>query len=208
MSPSFREPSSSLVLVATLLLVLVSSAARHRSAEAQPGRAPAPANQPLPPGFHSNPYGANYYLLSAHERELLLQGEISFGQTVGGGVLSLWLGFGIGHMAQGRYGSVGWKFTVGELAAIAGFSVGVGMAAADGYNNQPDAGGENLIIVSAIAYGILRVWEAIDAFTGPSVHNEKVRAARWKARGTPYYGFFVAPSQDRSGGIAGLHLRF
>lgn len=50
---------------------------------------------------------------------------ISNGRYLGGGFLSIFPGFGIGHAIQGRYMEKGWIFTVTELATIGGFILSV-----------------------------------------------------------------------------------
>ena len=184
---------------------------------------PAPAPAPYPrsgypapaPYGYGYPQQNRYSLLTPEERELLLQGEINGGQVALGALVSGWLGFGIGHAVQGRYADVGWKFTIGEVATLGGFFVGLSMALEDDLNStrDQDDSGETIMVVSLIGYGVLRVWEFIDTIAGPSVHNRKVRAAKWKAYGgqpPPRYGFFVAPTNTagNGGGVAGLSMRF
>lgn len=208
-----------LASLATAICLLFGAAANN--AIAQPGRQnpqsvpPRPVPSPRPVA-NPNPYGGyaqgggNYSLLTLEERELLLQGEISGAQVVGGALLSGWLGFGIGHAVQGRYGDVGWKFTIGEAATIAGVFIGVSMLVEEDLENTGDQGGETVLVASIVGYGVLRIWEFIDVVAGPGEHNRKVRAARWKASGAPPpgYSFYVVPSKGGSGGVAGLSMRF
>lgn len=181
-------------------------------AHAQPGRQVYPRSQvppPPPPPGYGQP--ANYNLLSFEERRLLMDGEISLGQTIGGGALALWLGFGVGHAVQGRYGETGWKFTLGELAAVGGIMIGAIQLSAHAYDgDRNNDRGENLLIASFIAFGVIRIWEIVDTLTGPAAHNSAVRAARYKAYGPPRprYGFFIAPTKQSDGGVAGLTLQF
>jgi len=179
------------------------------AALAQPGG--TPVYQPVPAPY----YGPtnNYHLLSAEERELLLQGKISTGQTWGGAALAYMFGFGLGHAVQGRYEEVGWKFTVGELAAIGGLLYGVSMAIREDdqgrYYRDQLSPGETVMVVSLVGWGVLRVWQIIDTLTGPAAHNRKYNMVHWKAYGRPPgYSLFVTPSTDKSGGVAGLRWQF
>jgi hypothetical protein len=72
-----------------------------------------------------------------------------------------------------------------------------------------------MIAVGAIGYVVSRAWSIIDAATGPSSHNARVRALKMRlgmpleaSRIMPY----VAPLRDRggasAGGTAGLTFRF
>lgn len=191
-------------------------------AMAQPGQTQPPPRQPGPPpaGTHLPPpqpapygvahgRGSNYHLLTMEERQLLMNGEISLLQTLVGGGVAWSFGFGLGHAVQGRYEEVGWKFTLGDGAAMAGLIIGISMAV-DPHSRYPSETGERLLIASAISLGVLRIWQFVDTLTGPGAHNKKVRAARTKAFGysPPRYGLFVAPTTEGGGGIAGLRASF
>ena len=180
---------------------------------AQPGGQPYP--QPYPqPGPQPAPYygsyapGPNLHLLTPEERELLWQGEISPLQTIGGGLMAAWIGFGVGHAVQGRYSTDGWLFTVGEVASLA--AMFVGLARVSNGEFRRDNGAETLLIGGAIGFGVFRIWEIVDAFVGPSAHNRRYQDLRWRTYGSqaPRYGLFVAPGGGQGGGSAGFSLRF
>src|SRR5262245_33989991 len=98
-----------------------------RVAEAQQAPQPAPATAPAPVD-PAQPYGAppsGYYaqqppppaqpiVISAEDQELLAEGEMPLVQHAGGGALAFFLGFGTGHILQGRWGETGWIFTLGD----------------------------------------------------------------------------------------------
>jgi hypothetical protein len=181
-------------------------------AEAQPGGQgypPQPAAQPAP--YYGGGYAQvpDLRLLTLEEREIYWRGEITPLQTIGGGLVAAWMGFGLGHAVQGRYSDVGWMFTMGEVAAL---SVAVFGAVQLGENDyRQNDGAETLLIGGALAYGVLRVWEIVDTLVGPGSHNRRYRALKWKAYGqapAPRYGLFVTPSGTRGGGTAGLSIRF
>jgi hypothetical protein len=152
--------------------------------------------------------------LSEDEQELLASGEISTGAHIGGGVAALFLGFGIGHAVQGRWGDRGWIFTLGETASIGVMIYGVTRAAScvsDELGGGCGSSGLGLIAGGAIALTGFHLWETIDAFVAPAGHNRRVRAlqARTGLRSAassilPY----VAPPRNGDGAVGGLTLRF
>ncbi len=195
-----------LVLIATIALCALSFGV----AEAQPGgRGYPPPQQPVP--YYQGGYSQvpNLRLLTQEEREIFWQGEISPAQTIGGGLVALWFGFGVGHAVQGRYSDTGWMFTLGEAGALGLVFVGaVQLANNDLRRNNS---GETLLIGGLLSFGILRVWEIVDTLVGPRSHNRRYRALRLKAYGQappPRYGLFVTPGGTRGGGTAGLSIRF
>lgn len=135
---------------------------------------------------------------------------------MGGAALALFVGFGLGQAAQGRWSDTGWIFTIGELAAMSILFYGIGGAADDvnddvtGREDRDCNGCVSYIITGAVALSALRLWGVIDALSGPSSHNARVREVRMKAgMPMPMYSIapFVAPARD-GGGVAGMTLRF
>ncbi len=213
----------------TLSLALLAVIAGTASAQpgADPAGDPPPYPAPQPPQPYPQPYAPpppqgyapppqNYVpvQLSADDQELLQKGEISDGQHVGGAVVSLFFGFGIGQAVQGRYGETGWIFTIGEIASITALFVGLGQAFDDcfeGDNTCNDNQGETLMIGGLVGLLVFRVWEVVDAFSGPPKHNRKVRELRMRL-GMPQPMFtkvvpYVNTNRD-GGGTAGFVLRF
>jgi hypothetical protein len=212
-------------IVSVLFVLIVFQGA----ALAQPGQSPAgpmPAPAPYPPPMQPQPYPYPYapyqygtpLPLTADEQELLSRGEISDGQHIGGGLVSLFFGFGVGQAVQGRYSDTGWIFTLGEAASMTAIFVGMVQAfdCVDDFegsscNNDDSAG--FLLVGGLIGIGVFRIWEIVDAFSGPTRHNAKVRALRMRL-GIPQPMYtkvmpYVAPSLSRDGGgTAGLTLRF
>jgi len=163
-----------------------------RVAAAQPGQTP--------------PNAQRFRLLSEEDRELIARGEVSDGQIVGGGLVGTVFGFGLGHVVEGRYLDRGWIFTAGETVATAMLikylSDCYHVTGPDTCNQQHGgwlAGG------MLLALGF-RLWEILDVWHGPSVLNERVREARWRAGLTPV-GFEIGPAPG-AGGTASLTLRF
>jgi hypothetical protein len=152
--------------------------------------------------------------LSAEDRDLILDGEISTGAHVAGGALAFFVGFGTGQMAQGRWGSRGWIFTLGDTASLGLMIYGLGKGASDcasAVEGEPCGGsGLGLIAGGVIAYTGFRLWETVDAFVAPIGHNRRVRAAKLRGGMNPMYSAapYVVPAQNGNGAVGGLSLRF
>ncbi len=149
--------------------------------------------------------------LTADEMDTLTTGYITDGQFIGGGLASLFVGFGVGQAIEGRWHDTGWIFTLGEPVAFGVFLYGLAQTIGcidNNCSNGHNTGGAT-IVVGAVSLVGLRLWEVIDAFTGPGRQN-----ARWiqlqQRMGNPvpiYARPFVAPTSS-GGAIAGLTLRF
>jgi hypothetical protein len=228
----------------TILAALSTLVFLHGAALAQPGAQPAPAPppaqpyppppaqpyppppaQPYPPppaqpyGQPPPPYGyqPQPVALTPDEQELLVKGEISDGQIIGGAAANFFIGFGVGQAIQGRWGETGWIFTVGGVASLTALIVGIGQSvdcAFDDPNCDPNSDeGTGLIVAGAIGFVVFYAWGIVDAFTGPQAHNRKVRELRMRMGiPQPLYGRvmpYIKPSHDRNGGgTAGLTFRF
>jgi hypothetical protein len=155
-------------------------------------------------------------MLTDDERDLLARGEISDGRHIGGGITSLFVGLGIGQAVQGRYGDTGWIFTLGELGSATVFFVGVGRALGDCFDSDQTCGNDDgaaLLLVGLAGLTVFRVWEIVDAFSGPTKHNARVRELRSRLGMPPMYSTkivpYIAPSLSRDGGgTAGVTIRF
>jgi hypothetical protein len=139
-----------------------------------------------------------------------------------GGVVAIFVGWGIGQAVEGRWHDTGWIFSLGEsasLAAIIGGAIGIvnceGVDPAQTSCTGGDAMSGGFLIGGLIALTGFRIWEVVDAFVGPSGHNERVHELRRRygyrdynyARNiTPYMSRPQAASGD--GMTAGLTLRF
>jgi hypothetical protein len=152
--------------------------------------------------------------LSAADQELIMDGEISTGAHIAGGALALFVGFGTGQLAEGRWSSRGWIFTLGDSASLGLIVYGLGKSAsecASSIEGEPCGGsGLGLVAAGAIALTGFRLWEIIDAFAAPIGHNRRVRAAKLRAGMNPMYATvpYVLPAQNGSGAVGGLSFRF
>ena len=208
----------SLIVAAAIVALAAATAGAQPGMTPQGGPPPpgmAPPPQPgmmPPPGMVPPPYA--YQPPTPEEQELLASGYIGDGTMIGGGVLALWLGFGVGQGVEGRWHDTGWIFTLGESAALVGVIAGaIGTVNNCDFNGQcsNNNGSVTLLVGSALALGGLRIWEVVDAFIGPGEHNEQVRALRRRygyrdyARVAPYVS---RPQASDGGGTAGLSFRF
>jgi hypothetical protein len=201
--------------VAALVLVLaLSGIANAQPGTTAPPPAPYPQQGPPPPYQYTPGYGYPVPL-TAEEHELLMDGEITPGQHFGGAAAAFFIGFGSGQAIQGRWSDTGWIFTLGEsasfVALIAGMVRTFDDCSYDGESGCDHSDGPPLIIAGVVGFTVFRVWEIIDAFSGPNDHNRRVRELKFRMgvpvrvgeRFTPY----VNKTRD-GGATAGLTLRF
>tara|TARA_R110002073_G_scaffold257750_5_gene420626 strand:- start:17577 stop:18206 length:630 start_codon:yes stop_codon:yes gene_type:complete len=201
-----------LILTAVFALCALSSVT-----QAQPGvREYPPRTQEQSPqqpaAYYNGGYSQlpNLQLLTTEELDIYRRGEISPLETIGGGLVSAWAGFGLGHAVQGRYSDVGWMFTLGEVASLGVAVLGAIQVGQRG-NSQRFDNADTMLLAGVLSYGVLRVWEFVDTLAGPSAHNRRYRALRSKVYGhapPPRYGFFVTPGSTRGGGTAGFSIHF
>jgi hypothetical protein len=152
--------------------------------------------------------------LTEEEADLLASGEITDGQHIGGGVASLFLGFGIGQAIQGRWSDKGWIFTVGDTAAygliIYGLSQNDCWIRIWGECDNDDDG--VAAVVAGLAVGaVFRVWEIVDAWAAPPAHNRRLHMLQMRLGGQPpYLGWkpYVIPSASGDGAVGGVTVRF
>jgi len=206
--------------IAFVVAVLLAAAG---VAAAQPGQTqpyapppqqyPPPQPYPAPQPYATAPYGYGYQgQLSPEDQELLMRGEITDGQQLGGGLLALFVGFGSGQAVQGRFGDTGWIFLVGEGLSAAAWMHGFIQLVGDRCTPSPDGKtcehpGGGYFVLGMLGILVFRTWGTIDGFVGPTSHNRKVRALKMRL-GIPIYAVtpYVAPAHDAT--TAGLMLRF
>jgi hypothetical protein len=126
---------------------------------------------------------------------------ITTGQTIGGSVAGLTLGFGTGHLIEGRWRERGWIFTVGEGLTVGVMAATCGPAVVGLIFGDPNIGAVGFL-ASAAVFGGLRIWEAEDVIAGPRRHNARVRAAQQRML-VPV----IAPRPE-GGMTAGLAMNF
>jgi len=177
---------------------------------AQPGMTQPPPGPPPPP-----PQNQVRLVLTSDEADLLETGDISDVQHIGGGFASLFMGLGVGQAIQGRWSETGWMFTLGEGASVTLLTIGLvqQLEACPLFSDTSchSDKGDNLMIAGLIGVVGFRVWEIVDAFAGPPIHNRKLHELRMRLglsgqvarRVQPY----AAPG-SHGGGVFGVALSF
>ena len=101
---------------------------------------------------------------------------ITNGQYIGGGVVSLFVGYGIGHAIQGRYMERGWIFTAAELGVLSVFIGSLVYSLKDLKSGDTieyvtdimDHAAKPLSLISLLAFVGVRIWEVVDVWNLPS----------------------------------------
>lgn len=192
------------VLAAVVVLLVSSVVAAQPGAQLQP--------YPPPPGYGYAPQPMQVQL-TLDEQYLLERGYISDGQHVGGTVVAFFFGFGIGHAVQGRFTERGYLFAIGD--AVAGAIMVNGMiklsnCVLDSCTQAQEESMMKWLLVGTLSLSVVRIWEIVDAATGPTMHNRKLRDLHMRLGMRPMYTRlvpYVTPAQD-SGAVAGVSLRF
>lgn len=148
--------------------------------------------------------------LSRRDRKIVTRGEISTTQYLAGGATGTILGFGIGHIVQGRWAEKGWIFTAGELVTSSLFVGGLMECAMTSVANVLTGDEEcdsSAMEFGAFALGALRIWEVIDLWAGPPIHNRKYRSLQSQLNQPGSFSFFLGPER-REGIRLGMRYRF
>ncbi|HUS29648.1 MAG TPA: hypothetical protein VMZ53_14140 [Kofleriaceae bacterium] len=121
-------------------------------------------------------------------------------QRIMGPPVAFTLGFGLGHVVEGRWREKGWIFTTSETLATGLF---VGGMLADMSCTQHCGYGGAAFATGMIALVGLRIWESVDA-----VNGARRKHARFMQR-QMRLGLHLAPSKGGGdGAVAGLSLSF
>lgn len=95
--------------------------------------------------------------------------QMSQGAYIGGGIAGTIVGFGTGHMIQGRFMENGWIFAAGQ---------GVGaLAAALGFWVVPGLPGTILWWAGASVFTGFWVWNTVDVWLEPVLDNRLINAS-------------------------------
>lgn len=203
------------IIAAIATLIATSTASAQPGAEPDPdypGAEPAPPpDEPQPPPVaqpQPRRVQPRTVQMTPEERELILRGEIDPGLYIAGALVGTFAApFGIGQAVQGRWSEKGWIFALGE-----GLSIGVIIAGALRIDNSAGSSdGEGLLVGGIFGLVGFRIWEMIDLWVGPPMHNQRVRRVYMKygiPPGSVFYGArpYVAPT-GHGGAIAGFTFR-
>lgn len=145
--------------------------------------------------------------LSEKDRKIIEMGEIKWGRYVLGGIVGTYpIGMGLGHVIQGRYRSRGWIFTVGELSS----SFIIVVSAFSCLHGCLDSSGPGLVRnIGLASYLSLRIWEAVDVWVAPAIHNRRYRQIKKKLDRSPGedISLFIYP-KEKEYIIVGLQIQF
>jgi len=151
--------------------------------------------------------------LTEAERKILERGEYDRGEIIGGGLAGSILGLGTGHFIQGRYKEKGWIFTAGELGSFGAMLAGMGICSAAYADDDEDEWFPDsfecvtgVAIAGLVSWSAFRVWETVDVWAHPAIHNKKVRRLKDET-GAPAITFQVNP-RGRDGATAEIAVRF
>lgn len=116
--------------------------------------------------------------LTEKDREVLSIGHINDTKYIVGGILGTYpLGFGLGHVVQGRWSEHGWIFTAGEAGTLAAAIVGAAGCIRDSDFESDECSTLNsaLVIGGIIGFIGFRIWEIVDVWAVPPSQNRKYK---------------------------------
>ena len=132
------------------------------------------SNLNLVSNYTNTPANSPSYLASDRHSHDSSVKTISQGRYIGGGVASIFLGFGIGHAIQGRWEEKGWIHTLLQSSTIV---VWFGSLAFTGFSLLEDASNYTFSGNSSAGIGLIagtfivligsRIWEMIDVWLLP-----------------------------------------
>lgn len=103
--------------------------------------------------------------LTPKELEIYQDGKMTSGEYVTGGLLGTFVGFGLGHAIQGRYGSTGWIYTLAETGLLVATTINL----ASCVTHQVFASDNNCsgFLGSYVGYFVVRLIETGDVWIVP-----------------------------------------
>ena len=123
---------------------------------------------------------------------------VSQGKYMGGGIASIFIGWGLGHAIQGRYSERGWIFTAGGALSAVGFigflsSKQDALMEAQGLENKEymehivSLSEKDYVFLGAMLIGFgIRIWEIIDVWMIPS-NYKIVRESPFQIKPVAFY---------------------
>ena len=129
--------------------------------------------------------GVNSYLIAENHTTPAMVPATSYtktinnGRYIGGGIASIFLGFGIGHAIQGRWGERGWIFTLGDAIVVGGIVTSTLLTVQN--LNAVNIPTGYLVSVGGFALlgFALRIWSILDAWSLPA-HYKIVQESRFQ----------------------------
>jgi hypothetical protein len=146
--------------------------------------------------------------LTQEEQDLLDEGEYDGPHYVIGGVVgTLVCPYGLGQAIQGRYLKTGWIFTSGEVGSLA---VVVAGAWSCDKNHEKGMCSNPAFVGGLVALLGFRIWEILDLWIAPPLHDREVRKIRLKKAGLSRPDYYIGPvfMHSANGITAGLSFSF
>ncbi|MBM4252144.1 MAG: hypothetical protein FJ146_09250 [Deltaproteobacteria bacterium] len=170
--------------------------------------AASPTNTEVSTSNQAKPQGEpdqrtyTYTLVGMERREYLL-----------GGLTSTVLGFGTGHVVQGRYWKDGWIFTAGEVVSFGAVLASLAPCRDDLFKVERIDIAQRLakcnkpgLILGQLSFISFRVWETVDAWVTPNPELKEHLFGRRPVRSTIDIGY--VPPSDRGSGSLSFAYRF
>lgn len=179
------------------------------TADAEPGGDEGVLDPPTP----AAPPAQSGAPLSESDRYVLARGPVTSGEWVLGGILGTWLGFGVGHAAQGRWTDAGILFTGAELLSLTALFTGFSNAGNSSIECSEfgcrERRSNNEVwttvgVVGGIGFAVFRIWEIIDVWYGPGAVNRRYEEVRNR---TGRWSLSLLP-RGEGGGDLSFALRF
>jgi hypothetical protein len=156
----------------------------------------------------------DYITLSPEELKVFNIGPLSDARYITGGTLGTVIGFGMGHVVQGRWQDKGWIFSAGQsfsLVMAAGATVScISDSLFDNFSEQDGSGSVCILANIALAgfFG-LKVWEIIDLWHGGSVQRTEFKRLKLKmGLNAPEISYKLVPMFASNNVGLGLNIRF
>lgn len=151
--------------------------------------------------------------LTEDDKDVLKNGELGTARYIVGGIIGTYpIGFGLGHVVQGRWQTSGWRFTAGELASVGVIIVGANKCVdniVSNYNRGRGCDDDGLLSAGILGFVGFRIWEIIEVWYGGSRQMENYQYLKNKISPTteqPKTSYFLLPDlgTDKAGIIMGM----
>lgn len=155
-------------------------------------------------------------LLTSEEVKILNIGPLENPRYITGGVLGTSIGFGLGHIVQGRWQEKGWIFTLGESASLI-TALGAGTLCITRNISSNVFTGEdddyslacwitNLALASFVGF---KIWEGVDLWHGGYLQRENYKNLKIKMeQNSKKFTYNVTPMSVANNFGLGLTIQF
>lgn len=163
--------------------------------------------KPAPPQYVP-PTPAELARLTEEEREIYRRGEMRFGLHEVGVTAAIFVGFGLGHVVQGRWLERGWIFTLGQTLGTIGTIYGHDRAKREcPVGERCTSTGVKIYVGGMIALIGFYAGGILDAWIVPSRRSRQLREVHRKLRAMRVAPYLV-PTPSEGGGGGGISFAF